>query len=145
MSFFIHLRFTKLNSFFVFFRQTEKFPRLQAPLDWFVERFDIIKKTVPAFLRPKYFAMVINVAFKAARDRVVEQYSPLIREGPSFTVDLALTSVQMYGQVKSASLDSKKETPSLAAGLPHFTAGVSYFLFRFSLRLMTNYLSLYLI
>lgn len=69
--------------------------------------------------------MVVNVAFKAARDRVVEQYSPLIKNGPEFTVNLALTAVQMYGQVRSASLDSKKETPSLAAGLPHFTAGVS--------------------
>lgn len=36
-----------------------------------------------------------------------------------------MTAVQMYGQVKSASLDPAKETPSLAAGLPHFTAGVS--------------------
>lgn len=108
-------------------RQIDKFPRLQPAKDWFSERFDLIKKNVPAFLRPKYFAMVINVAFKAARDRVVEQYSPLIRNGPAFTVNLALTSVQMYGQVRSASLDSKKETPSLAAGLPHFTAGVRIF------------------
>jgi hypothetical protein len=32
----------------------------------------------------------------------------------------------MYGQVKSASLDAHKTVPSLAAGLPHFTAGVSF-------------------
>lgn len=41
--------------------------------------------------------------------------------GSAFTHDLALTSVQMYGMVQSASLDPAKPTPSLAAGLPHFT------------------------
>ncbi|GAA5939281.1 hypothetical protein JCM1841_004844 [Sporobolomyces salmonicolor] len=104
-------------------KQTDVFPSLAAPAAWLKSRFDIIKKRVAPFLRPKYFAFVINVAFKAARDRALSQCSPLIREGTAFTHALALTSVQMYGQVKSASLDAHKTVPSLAAGLPHFTAG----------------------
>lgn len=106
-------------------KQTDVFPALSKPAAWFRERFDLIKKHVPPFLRPKYFAFVINVAFKAARDRAISLCAPLVRQGTSFVHQLALTSVQMYGQVKSASLDAKKTTPSLAAGLPHFTAGVS--------------------
>ena len=83
----------------------------------------MIKSDVPTFLRPKYFAMIINTAYKAARDNAIAQCSPFIINGHSFTHALALTSVQMYGQVRSASLNSSKETPSLAAGLPHFTSG----------------------
>ncbi|GAA5876001.1 hypothetical protein JCM3774_002310 [Rhodotorula dairenensis] len=104
-------------------KQIDVFPALSKPAAWFRERFDLIKKHVPPFLRPKYFAFVINVAFKAARDRAISLCAPLIRKGTTFVHQLALTSVQMYGQVKSASLDAKRTTPSLAAGLPHFTAG----------------------
>lgn len=43
--------------------------------------------------------------------------------GHDLTQDLALCSIQMYGLVKSASLDPSKPVPSLAAGLPHFAAG----------------------
>lgn len=105
-------------------RQLDVFPRLKKPAAWFKQRFDLVKQHVPPFLRPKYFAMIINVAYKAARDQALSQCSPLVKEGTSFTAALGLTSVQMLGQVKSASLDPFKTTPSLAAGLPHFTAGV---------------------
>ena len=96
------------------------FPNLAKPTAWFKERFDLIKKTVPAFMRPKYFAIVMNEAYKAARRAVVEQCSEFISSGHSFTQDLALCAVQMYGLVKSASIDPSKPVPSLAAGLPHF-------------------------
>ncbi|BGP12177.1 hypothetical protein JCM10213_004743 [Rhodosporidiobolus nylandii] len=104
-------------------KQIDVFPALSPAASWFRQRFDLIKAHVPPFLRPKYFALVINTAFKAARDHAVDQLSPLVREGTAFVHQLALTSVQMYGQVRSASLDAKKTVPSLAAGLPHFTAG----------------------
>ena len=104
-------------------RQLETFPALRLPAQWFKIRFDMIKADVPTFLRPKYFAMIINTAYKAARDNAIAQCSPFIVNGHSFTHALALTSVQMYGQVRSASLVSSKVTPSLAAGLPHFTSG----------------------
>ncbi|KAJ8094335.1 bifunctional 4-alpha-glucanotransferase/amylo-alpha-1,6-glucosidase [Marasmius tenuissimus] len=103
--------------------QTGVQPALDKPAKWFKERFDRIKDTVPPFLRPKYFALVISEAYKASRRVVMEQCSEFVLTGHDFTQDLALSSIQMHGLVKSASLDPGVATPSLAAGLPHFTAG----------------------
>lgn len=99
------------------------FPRLEKPAQWIKARFNRVKTSVPSFLRPKYFALVISEAYRAARRAVIEQSSGFIVEGHTFTHDLALCAVQMYGTVKSASLDPGVVTPSLAAGLPHFAAG----------------------
>jgi glycogen debranching enzyme len=104
-------------------RQAETLPNLSKPAQWFKERFDRIKASVPSFLRPKYFAIVISEAYKASHRAVIEQMSEFVSAGHSFTQDLALCSVQMHGLVQSASLDPGKATPSLAAGLPHFAAG----------------------
>lgn len=104
-------------------RQTGDLPHLAAPAKWFASRFDQIKATAPSFMRPKYFSLVIHGAYKAARRAVVEQCSEFVSSGHSFIHNLALCSVQMYGLVKSASLDPGKPVPSLAAGLPHFSAG----------------------
>ncbi|KAJ3850530.1 glycoside hydrolase family 13 protein [Lentinula lateritia] len=98
-------------------------PNLKNVAQWFKDRFDRIKATAPPFLRPKYFALVLSEAYKAARHSVVEQCSEFVLTGHDFTQDLALCAIQMYGLVKSASLDPSKPTPSLAAGLPHFAAG----------------------
>ncbi|KAF9525972.1 glycoside hydrolase family 13 protein [Crepidotus variabilis] len=103
--------------------QLEIFPKLAKPTKWIQERFDRVKASVPNYMRPKYFALVVSEAYKAARRAVVEQCSEFIVSGHSFTQDLALCSIQMHGLVKSASLDPSKPTPSLAAGLPHFTTG----------------------
>ena len=105
------------------FRQIETLPNLSKPAQWFKERFDRIKSSVPPFLRPKYFAIVVSEAYKMSCRAVMEQMSEFVSSSHSFTHDLALCSVQMHGQVQSASLDPEKTTPSLAAGLPHFTAG----------------------
>ncbi|WVQ80205.1 glycogen debranching enzyme [Cryptococcus sp. DSM 104549] len=104
-------------------KQTGDLPRLAAPVKWLSDRFHLITTTCPSFMRPKYFALVIYEAYKAARRAVVEQCSDFISSGHSLTQDLALCSVQMYGLVKSASIDPARAVPSLAAGLPHFTAG----------------------
>ncbi|KAF5336183.1 hypothetical protein D9611_006214 [Ephemerocybe angulata] len=103
--------------------QVETFPKLAKPADWLKERCERVKKSVPNFMRPKYFALIISEAYKAARQAVVEQCSDFVVSGHSFIQDLALTAVQMHGLVKSASLDPEVVTPSLAAGLPHFTTG----------------------
>lgn len=105
------------------FSQVGVFPNLGKPAEWIKERFERVKTAVPHFMRPKYFALVISEAYKAARRAVVEQCSDFVVSGHSFTQDLALCTVQMHGLVKSASLDPSKSTPSLAAGLPHFTTG----------------------
>lgn len=104
-------------------RQTGDLPRLTKPVEWLKTRFDLIRSSCPSFMRPKYFALVIYTAYKAARRAVVEQCSDFVSSGHSFTHDLALVSVQQYGLVKSASIDPSKPVASLAAGLPHFAAG----------------------
>ncbi|VDC00989.1 unnamed protein product [Peniophora sp. CBMAI 1063] len=105
--------------------QVHEFPRLAEPAQWFQERFERIKATVPPFLRPRYFAIVLTEAYKVARRAAIEQCSDFVSSGHGFTQDLALVQVQMHGRVHSASLDPDpaKHTPSLAAGLPHFSAG----------------------
>ncbi|KAJ7070105.1 glycoside hydrolase family 13 protein [Mycena amicta] len=105
------------------FKQAATLPRLAKVAEWFKERFDRVQANVPPHLRPKYFALVISEAYKAARTAVIEQSSSFVSSGHSFTQDLAMCSVQMHGLVQSASLDPSASTPSLAAGLPHFTAG----------------------
>lgn len=103
--------------------QVDTFPNLGKPAKWIEERFNRVKETVPNFMRPKYFALVISEAYKAARRAVMEQCSDFVVSGHEFTQDLTMCAVQMHGLVKSASLDPGLTTPSLAAGLPHFTAG----------------------
>jgi glycogen debranching enzyme len=105
------------------FKQATTVPKFQKPAEWFKERFDRIKATVPPYLRPKFFAIVISEAHKAARHLAIEQCSDFVASGHSFTQDLAMVSLQMHGLVKSASLDPLKSIPSLAAGLPHFSSG----------------------
>ncbi|KAI0057454.1 glycoside hydrolase family 13 protein [Artomyces pyxidatus] len=104
-------------------KQASYLPALAQPAEWFRGRFDRIKATVPPYLRPKYFALVMSEAYKAARRAALEQCSDFVSSGHSFTQDLALVAVQMHGRVQSASLDPVQPTPSLAAGLPHFAAG----------------------
>lgn len=104
-------------------RYTDDLPRLSAVVAWLKQRFDLIKTTCPSFMRPKYFALTIYTAYKAARRAVVEQCSDFVSSGHSLIHDLALCSVQMYGLVKSASISPSKPVASLAAGLPHFAAG----------------------
>ena len=93
--------------------------RIKAPADWMRKRFAAVQK-LPNFLWPRYFAMIIQTAYGAARGRVIEQMSDGIQTGPQFLKDLALVSVQMSGITNSASLYPKHITPCLAAGLPHF-------------------------
>ncbi|KAI9728919.1 MAG: hypothetical protein M1828_000004 [Chrysothrix sp. TS-e1954] len=97
----------------------EGYDRLESPAAWLRQRFNVIKK-LPSFLLPRYFAMVIQTAYSAARDRAVEQMSEGIQNGPTFLKDLAMVSVQMSGFMNSASLYPKHSVPCLAAGLPHF-------------------------
>lgn len=101
-------------------RQLTLFPNLVKPADWFKVRFDKIKETVPSFMRPKYFSLVIKTASRAARARAISQMSDFVKEGDDFTQNLALCAVQMNGQVQSSSLWHDKPSASMAAGLPFF-------------------------
>ncbi|KAF8449235.1 glycoside hydrolase family 13 protein [Boletus edulis BED1] len=103
--------------------QMDKLPNLTAPAQWLQQRFERIKTGVPPYLRPKFFAITIYTAYKAARRAALEQFSEFVSTGHEFTQNLALCAVQMHGIVQSASLDPGEATPSLAAGLPHFSTG----------------------
>ena len=105
------------------FRQIDTFPKLAKPAEWLKERFDCVKANMPNYMRPKYSALVISEAYKAARKAAMEQCSDFVVSGQSFIQDLPLCSGQVYGIVKSASLDPRVITPSLSPGLPHFTTG----------------------
>ncbi|KAH9902057.1 glycoside hydrolase family 13 protein [Xylariomycetidae sp. FL2044] len=96
-----------------------EFAGLAKPAAWLKERFDAIRG-IPNFLLPRYFALVIRTAYRAAWQRGLELMNDNVQNGQWFLQSLAMVSVQQTGIVKSGSLWPKKLVPSLAAGLPHF-------------------------
>ena len=99
----------------------ENRPSLEKAAQWLGQRFDAIKK-LPSFLLPRYFTLVIQTAYWAARNQGISLMSETVRYGQDFLKSLAIVSIQQTGYVKSASLYPSKSTPSLAAGLPHFSS-----------------------
>lgn len=100
--------------------QREGYSRLHAPAQWLKERFDAVRK-IPSFLLPRYFALIVQIAYDAAFNRAIELMSSNVQHGQDFVQSLAMVSVQQTGYVKSASLWPNRSVPSLAAGLPHFS------------------------
>ena len=98
-----------------------KFSALGKPASWLRLRFDAIRK-VPNFLRPRYFALVIQTAYGAAWARGLDLMSDDIQNAQGFVQSLAMVSVQVTGYMHSASLNPFGIVPSMAAGLPHFAS-----------------------
>lgn len=98
----------------------EGYTRLEKPAMWLKDRFDAVR-SIPSFLLPRYFALIIQIAYDAAWRRGLDLFSSKIQNGQKFLQSLAMVSVQQTGYVKSASLWPAKSVPSLAAGLPHFS------------------------
>ena len=96
-------------------------PGLFRPIEWLVQKLDAIRK-LPSFLLPRYFALVIRTAYNASWEQGMSLLGDNIKYGQKFVQSLAITSIQMSGTVKSASLVPSNTTPSLAAGLPHFSS-----------------------
>ena len=88
---------------------------------WLKQRLDAIR-IVPSFLLPRCFAMVVETAYTAAWQRSLTLMSDDVRDVQVFLQSLAMVSVQQTGLMKSASLYSTRNVPSLAAGLPHFSS-----------------------
>jgi glycogen debranching enzyme len=97
----------------------DNYTRLDAVAAWLQKRFDVVR-TLPNFLLPRYFAIIVQSAFTAAWRRGIQLFSENIQHGQQFIHQLAMVSVQQVGYVKSASVWPTKNVPSLAAGLPHF-------------------------
>ncbi|KAL7749490.1 bifunctional 4-alpha-glucanotransferase/amylo-alpha-1,6-glucosidase [Sorochytrium milnesiophthora] len=100
-------------------RYADHNPNVLPLAKWLDERFALVR-AVPNFLAPKYFSVVFMTAYYAVRSRAFAQMSRFVRKGSSFVRNLALTSVQMHGTVRSTGLHPTRQEPSLAAGLPHF-------------------------
>ncbi|KAL8820229.1 MAG: hypothetical protein Q9223_001521 [Gallowayella weberi] len=99
----------------------KEYTSLSKPAAWLQSRFDAIRN-VPSFLRPRYFALVVQAAYEAAWTRGMELLSDNVQKGQVFVQSLAMVSVQMTGYMPSASLVPFQSVPSMAAGLPHFTS-----------------------
>jgi len=109
---------------------------------WLVAMFDYLKH-IPRYLIPCYFDAILVGTYTTALDATYKRMSSFIQNGSSFVRLLALGSVQMCGVGRfpalppvSSEIDDvpyrlspitgEKEQccVSLAAGLPHFSAGI---------------------
>ncbi|RAH82580.1 glycogen debranching enzyme [Aspergillus japonicus CBS 114.51] len=99
--------------------KTEGYSALYKPAAWLREKFDAVR-SLPSFLLPRYFAIIVQTAYNAAWKRGIQLLGGNIQKGQEFIHQLGMVSVQMTGYVNSASLWPTKRVPSLAAGLPHF-------------------------
>ena len=92
---------------------------LHKPAMWLQEKFQAVRH-LPSFLLPRYFAIIIQVAYNSAWKRSIQLLGSRVQHGQEFIHQLGMVSVQQTGYVKSASLWPTKLVPCLAAGLPHF-------------------------
>ncbi|KAL9597440.1 MAG: hypothetical protein Q9219_005132 [cf. Caloplaca sp. 3 TL-2023] len=99
----------------------EEYSALREPAAWLRSRFDAVRR-IPSFLRPRYFALVVQTAYGAAWDRSMDLFNNDIQQSQGFVQALAMVSVQMTGYMHSASLNPFKNVPAMAAGLPHFSS-----------------------
>ena len=94
--------------------EREIYANLKTPAAWLRTRFDAIRK-LPSFILPRYFALVIRTAHKAAFERGIEQMNHSIQDGQWFLKKLAMVSAQMprlHGQCVSLA----EQTRSISCG-----------------------------
>lgn len=99
--------------------QKDGYDAVRDPGVWLRERFDAVRQ-LPNFLLPRYFAIIVQIAYNAAWRRGIHLLGGNIQKGQEFVHQLGMVSVQQTGYVNSASLWPTKRVPTLAAGLPHF-------------------------
>ena len=87
---------------------------------WLESRFSRIKDA-PNFLIPRFFALIVGVAYEALRFTALKHMTKSIQHSTVFIQSLSMVSVEMVGLMNTASIHPFKKMPSLAAGLPHFS------------------------
>lgn len=87
---------------------------------WLESRFSRIKDA-PNFLIPRFFALIVGVAYEALRFTALKSMTKSIQHSTVFIQSLSMVSVEMIGVMNTASIDPFKKLPSMAAGLPHFS------------------------
>ncbi|XP_028282971.1 glycogen debranching enzyme isoform X1 [Parambassis ranga] len=109
---------------------------------WLAGMFNYLKH-IPRYLIPCYFDAILVSTYSTALDAAFKLMSSFVQNGSSFVRHLALGSVQMCGigrfpalpplsakiedvPYRISAITSQKEQccVSLAAGLPHFSAGI---------------------
>ncbi|XP_040216109.1 glycogen debranching enzyme isoform X1 [Rana temporaria] len=109
---------------------------------WFTAMFAYLKQ-FPRYLIPCYFDAILIGAYTTLLESTWKQMSSFVQNGSTFVKHLALGSVQMCGVGRFPSLpvlspslpdvpyrvnlitqEKEQCCPSLAAGLPHFSAGI---------------------
>ncbi|AAS52408.1 AEL276Cp [Eremothecium gossypii ATCC 10895] len=88
--------------------------------NWFRTKFERIK-SLPYYLIPRYFALVVGIAYVACHRKAMSLMTNTIGTSTMFIQQLAMVSVQMVSNISSASLLPDRTVPSMAAGLPHFS------------------------
>lgn len=88
---------------------------------WLESRFARIKN-IPNFLIPRFFALIVGIAYEALRFTALKKMTKSIQKSTVFIQSLSMVSVQMVGLMNNASIDPFRKIPSLAAGLPHFSS-----------------------
>eukprot|EP00127_Corallochytrium_limacisporum_P001381 Clim_evm3s55 gene=Clim_evmTU3s55 len=90
-------------------------------------------KLLPSYLHPAYFDSLLRIAYAETVSQVYSRMPNYVAEGDAFSQRLALTSVQLYGEVQGAELmkaqiqakvgNKPVLNGSIAAGLSHFSTG----------------------
>ena len=88
--------------------------------NWLRSRFDRVKK-LPSYLVPSYFALIIGILYVCCRLKAIQLMSRNIGKSTLFVQSLSMISIQMVSRMKSTSILSGENVPSMAAGLPHFS------------------------
>lgn len=93
---------------------------IQVFREWLESRFQTLK-SISNFMIPRFFALVMGVAYEALRFTALKRMTKSIQHSTVFIQSLSLVSLQMVGITNSASIHPWNNIPSLAAGLPHFS------------------------
>uniref|UniRef100_A0A6G1SGX7 Glycogen debranching enzyme n=1 Tax=Aceria tosichella TaxID=561515 RepID=A0A6G1SGX7_9ACAR len=82
---------------------------------------------LPRGMVPKYFDIILTQTYKSLLEFTYSRMSVFVSKGPKLVKLLAMSSVALVGECKSAPMPEVETklpyVPSIAAGLPHFASG----------------------